>query len=156
MKRLPGSLLCGAALLAAASADTQAQVEASRKEPSILGLWRNPKGTIDVRIDSCRDRLCGVIERASPKAVEDAHEAGVDNLIGTALLENYRASGKGRWTGTVYVPDMGNRFSSHMTMVGTNQLKISGCILGGLICKSQVWTRVQARPSSAAAPSPGA
>ena len=166
MKFVSGSLLCGAALLVAAPMQAQApaqgapqgsvQVQAPVQEDSILGLWRNPRGTIDVRIDGCGNLLCGVIARASPQAVADAREAGVENLVGTALLEDYRPAGKRRWTGTVYVPDMGNRFSSHMTLVSPGQLKIAGCILGGLICKSQTWTRLPAQPRGTGSALPAA
>jgi uncharacterized protein (DUF2147 family) len=41
---------------------------------------------------------------------------------------------------------MGRRFSSQINELPTGQLKIKGCILGGLICKSQVWTRIDHIP----------
>tara|TARA_B100000678_G_scaffold287513_1_gene294236 strand:+ start:792 stop:1196 length:405 start_codon:yes stop_codon:yes gene_type:complete len=110
--------------------------------PTINGGWRNPSGTIEVRIAPCNAGLCGVITRASADAIADAKDAGVDNLIGTQLLEDYRPAGANRWTGRVYVPDMKGRFASHMALISPNQLKISGCVLGGLLCRSQSWTRV--------------
>jgi len=106
-----------------------------------IGLWQNPKKTILVRTHSCGALLCGNIVWAGPKAIADAREAGVMSLVGTELLSNYHASGTGRWTGQVYVPDQGRRFYSTIELQNANSLRISGCILGGLICKHQEWTR---------------
>ncbi len=106
-----------------------------------FGLWQNPKGTIIVHTHSCGQLLCGDIVWAGPKAIADARDAGVTSLIGTELLSGYRASGAGRWTGQVYVPDQGRRFASKIELKNPNSLRISGCILGGLICKHQEWTR---------------
>jgi uncharacterized protein (DUF2147 family) len=36
---------------------------------------------------------------------------------------------------------MGRTFYSTITRLNPQALKISGCILGGLICKAQVWHR---------------
>ena len=63
------------------------------------------------------------------------------HLIGTELLRSYRSDGPGRYKGEVYVPDMGRTFYSTIEQHGANDLKISGCILHGLICKSQDWHR---------------
>lgn len=106
-----------------------------------IGLWQNPKGTLMVRTRSCGQQLCGNIVWAGPKAISDAREAGVSTLIGTELLIDYRPSGHGHWTGQVYVPDQGRRFYSTIEQKNANSLKISGCILGGLLCKHQEWTR---------------
>lgn len=106
-----------------------------------IGLWQNPKGTILVQTRHCGQLLCGNIIWAAPRAIADARDAGVTTLVGTELLSDYRASGAGRWTGRVYVPDQGRRFYSTIELRTPDSLRISGCILGGLICKRQDWTR---------------
>ena len=106
-----------------------------------IGVWQNPKGTIRVRTRLCGNLLCGNIVWASAKAMADARDAGVNSLIGTELLSDYRHSGAGLWTGQVYVPDQGRRFYSTIEQKGPNDIRISGCILGGLLCKRQDWTR---------------
>jgi uncharacterized protein (DUF2147 family) len=132
MKRL-GVLAALAALTLAAPA--------MAGQGSADGIWRNPRGTIDVRIQPCGEQLCGVIARASPEAMQDAKDAGIANLIGIELLKDYRKTGPTRWDGTVYVPDMGHSFSSHIEQISPTELKISGCLIGGWLCKSQLWTR---------------
>ena len=106
-----------------------------------IGLWRNPKQTIEVRTGMCGAELCGTVVAASSTARADARDAGVTHLIGTALLRNYRQTGPDSWSGRVFVPDMGRVFASRIAVLPPNRLRISGCILGGLVCKSQVWTR---------------
>ena len=125
-----------ALLLAASTGLAQPQPAVSP-----IGVWQNPKGTIRVRTRPCGELLCGNIVWASPVALADARDAGVSSLIGTELLSDYRATGAGRWTGQVYVPDQGRRFYSTIEVRNPNSLRISGCILGGLICKHQEWTR---------------
>lgn len=109
--------------------------------PTPIGIWQNPKGTLLVHTRNCGRLLCGDIVWAGPQAIADAREAGVNSLIGTELLIGYRPTGNGRWAGQVYVPDEGRRFYSTIEVDSPNSLRISGCILGGLICKHQEWTR---------------
>jgi uncharacterized protein (DUF2147 family) len=72
----------------------------------------------------------------------DAREAGVTTLVGTELLEDYRPIGAGKWTGRVYIPDRRASYYSIIEQVNRDRLKISGCILHGLLCKSQLWHRI--------------
>lgn len=109
--------------------------------PAPIGLWQNPTNTLLVRTYNCGMKLCGNIVWAQPKAIADARAAGVTALVGTELLIGYHSSGVGRWTGQVYVPDQGRRFYSTIEVESQNSLRISGCILGGLICRHQEWTR---------------
>jgi uncharacterized protein (DUF2147 family) len=129
-------LFLNIASLAALAGSAQATTTATP-----FGLWQNPRGTILVRTHGCGALLCGNIVWAGPQAIADARAAGVSALVGTELLSDYRASGTGRWTGKVYVPDEGRRFYSTIELKSANSLRISGCIFGGLICKHQEWTR---------------
>jgi uncharacterized protein (DUF2147 family) len=109
----------------------------------VLGSWINPRGSVTVTTGACRDRLCGWVSHANAEALTDANDAGIPHLVGTTLLQDYRPKGAGHWAGRVYVPDMGRTFYSTIDQQGPDQLKISGCILGGLFCRSQLWHRVK-------------
>jgi uncharacterized protein (DUF2147 family) len=109
--------------------------------PNVVGNWINPRGTVKVQTGDCAGKLCGWVIWAAPQALADARDSGVTRLVGTELLRNYRRTASGRYQGQVYVPDMGHAFYSTIEQQGANNLKISGCILGGLICKSQIWRR---------------
>lgn len=122
-----------ALLLAAASA--------ASPSAAILGTWHNPKNSVAVRTGRCGDKLCGWVIRASDKTQRDVADKGYPPLIGTALLREYKADGKQRWAGQIYVPDMGRAFGSTVTMVDGDTLNVRGCLIGGFICKSQIWRR---------------
>lgn len=135
------ALCVAAATSAQASGPVRPSTAPTSRDP-IFGTWTNPRRTIVVKTSLCGSELCGEIVAAGTEAQNDAREAGVEHLIGTELLQNYRKTGSGRWTGTVFVPDMARSFSSHIVQRSPDVLRISGCILGGLICKSQDWTRI--------------
>lgn len=114
----------------------------SAAEANIVeGIWINPRGTVAVKTGPCGTRLCGHIVWASPVAVADARDSGVSQLIGLELLQDYKFSGARRWTGRVFVPDMGRSFSSTIEQLSAHDLKIQGCLIGGFLCKSQTWHR---------------
>jgi len=141
---LTGALLLvlGASLATAgAQAKPLARPDAQAEMQAIAGTWINPKGSVAVHASNCGARLCGWVSWASPTALNDAAEAGVPRLVGTELLQDYRPGTGGRWSGRVYVPDMGRSFQSTIEPVDAEHLKISGCILGGLFCRSQIWRR---------------
>jgi uncharacterized protein (DUF2147 family) len=106
-----------------------------------LGLWKNPKGTVVVRTDTCGTNLCGTVVWASQEAIADARDGGNGRLIGMQLLHGYHRDRPGHWTGDVYVPNMGRSFYSTIVRKGANQLVIAGCILHGFICRHQEWSR---------------
>lgn len=137
MKRSIGSLLL-AAMIATSSA--------ALAQPTPGSLWLNPRGTVAVQTGACNGKLCGWIVWANPTAIADARESGVDRLIGTELLEDYEADGPGMWSGEVYVPDMGRHFSSTITQLNPSSLRIKGCLIGGFLCKSQDWQRIETLP----------
>lgn len=133
-----------ACLIAPASAPAGAVAQPSG-DP-VTGLWINPYHSVAVRNHFCGNALCGQVVWASPDAQADAHESGVSNLIGLDLLQNYHAHSPGTWKGVALVPDMGRKFSSQIEVLSPSRIRISGCILHGLICKSQVWTRIGELP----------
>lgn len=126
--------------VAAAPAIAVAPVSA-QPTAELLGHWVNPRGSVVVETQACGTHLCGRVSWASAEALQDAKDAGIDSLIGIELLRDYNPSASGTWRGHVYVPDMGRTFYSTIDMDGPDALRISGCILGGLICKSQIWHR---------------
>lgn len=140
MRRLSG-LLAAALILAPMPAPAAVQAP-------IDGLWLNPKGSVAVRTGPCGAKLCGWVAWANAKATKDAIDSGVTRLIGTALLENYTLSGTDLWQGTVFVPDMGHRFSSTIARVNPDTLRIKGCLIGGFFCKSQIWHRIERLPGA--------
>lgn len=117
---------------------------------AIEGVWSNPTDSVRVRTGHCGDSVCGWVIWANDKARADAERKSGGPLIGAKLLRDYRVSGKARWTGRLYVPDMDSTFGSTITMVGTRTIRVKGCVIGGLLCKSQDWHRVAGNGEMAA------
>ncbi|OYU14894.1 MAG: hypothetical protein CFE37_08385 [Alphaproteobacteria bacterium PA4] len=110
------------------------------------GVFRNPSGSVHVRLADCGKQLCGTIVKADAKARADAARAGQTKLIGLQLFRNLLpvATEKGaprRWEGQVYIPDKDRTVSGSAELNGRT-LTVKGCLLGDALCKAQDWVRV--------------
>jgi uncharacterized protein (DUF2147 family) len=114
-------------------------------EPGPTGYWINPAGSVIVEISLCgEDILCGHVRWASDKAAADARVHGTDPLMGIELLHRFAPSGERRWKGILFVPDLGRTSRAELRMIDDGQLKITGCAVGRMLCKSQTWSRTAA------------
>jgi uncharacterized protein (DUF2147 family) len=64
-------------------------VTASAKA-ELEGQWRNPKGSVVVKVEQCGNAYCGIVVRASDKARANARKGGTANLVGTRILSGLR------------------------------------------------------------------
>ena len=126
------SLLLAAAALAAAQTPPEA---------SIQGQWRSPGGNSIIAISPCGDQLCGTVAWASAKARQDARKA-TDQLVGTQLLTALQQGADGRWQGKLFIPDKNMRVTAKLQLISADQLKVSGCLAGKSLCRSDLWTRL--------------
>jgi len=98
------------------------------------GEWLRDNGRSRVRIGNCGEHLCGTIswlaDRSGP------------SKVGQRVLYNMKQTGAGKWSGNAFNPEDGKTYSGSMTISG-NALITSGCVLGGLICRSVNWTRTK-------------
>ena len=101
--------------------------------------WRSPGGNSIIDIAPCGSALCGTVAWASEKAKEDARKA-TEQLIGTQLLTGLHEKKPGRWQGKLFIPDKNMRVTAKLQLVGSEQLKVSGCA-AAVLCSSQVWSR---------------
>ena len=115
------------------TASTQAALE---------GHWKNPKGSVVVRVSSCGDAYCGVVIEASDKAKATAKKGGTPNLIGTRILSGMKPVGDGTYKGQAFDPKRNIRAPATIRLLGSSTLVVKGCLISGIICKEQRWTRV--------------
>jgi len=113
-------------------------------EMALEGYWRNPSGSVILSIAPCGDALCGRVQWASDKALADARKSGTDPLVGLELLSGFVPKGENRWKGRLFVPDLKKTSNAEVRQLDRDQVKVTGCAVGRLICKSQVWTRLEA------------
>ena len=100
----------------------------------ILGTWLRDNGAEQVKFEPCGDAICGDIEWLKPGS-------GLNAKVGKRLFFDTRPSGANPWTGKAASSDTGSIYSGKMSVEGST-LTTSGCIAGGLICKSASWSRV--------------
>ena len=127
---------------------------ASAADP--IGTWYTAGNRSQVRIGHCGgNALCGGImwlkDPIDPKTgmpwtdINNPDPAKRTRpLIGVRIvLDLTPSSAPDKWQGQVYNADDGRTYSGYLTMTGANALELKGCVFGGLICKSETWTRAR-------------
>ena len=106
----------------------------------IEGRWKSPGGNSIIDIAPCGASLCGTVAWASAKAIQDSRKT-TDQLIGTQLLTNLTERSHGRWQGRLFIPDKNMRVTAKIQLENPRQLRVSGCLAGRALCKSELWNR---------------
>ncbi|WP_276199649.1 DUF2147 domain-containing protein [Chelatococcus sp. XZ-Ab1] len=151
MKHAARSLGTNVASLAGLIGLTLAAPAASAQE--VNGQWLTQGGKARVNIASCGAKLCGTIvwlrepndEAGQPKRDERNVDASKRNrpLIGVPVLLGMSREDSGRWKGEIYNAEDGKTYTAFLTPVSATEVKVEGCVMGGLICKEQRWTRAR-------------
>jgi uncharacterized protein (DUF2147 family) len=123
---------CRAFALASALSAVQALSVGPALAGDPSGLWKRDNGEARIRIGKCGNGLCGrVVWVQDPKRKGD---------IGKLVLNNMVGNGPNSWVGKAYNPLDDKTYTGKMTLSG-NSLTTSGCIMGGMMCKSMSWMR---------------
>jgi uncharacterized protein (DUF2147 family) len=133
-------LVMATSAASATASDTSANSAASATASDVaapVGEWQIADGTANVAIRPCGPDLCGFVTWSKNAA----------NVIGREVLIDMKPNGD-LWSGTVVNAVDGMRYDARMSLVSDDVLKIQGCVLGGIFCGGQQWSRVKA--SSAA------
>lgn len=96
------------------------------------GVWLRDNGNSRVRFAKCGDNICGTLVW-----VKDADSP---SKPGQRIFYDMKESGANAWTGKAFNPEDGKTYSGRMTLSG-NTITTSGCVLGGMICRSVSWRR---------------
>jgi uncharacterized protein (DUF2147 family) len=131
--------LIGAALLPSFAAD-----------PS--GTWKTEEGRATVRMADCGGALCGTIvalkepndpQTGKPKLDKNNVDPGQRGrpIVGIQIVSALTPAGANKWAGQIYNPEDGKTYNANVLLRDANTLNVQGCILGGIICKTQTWTR---------------
>jgi uncharacterized protein (DUF2147 family) len=112
------------------------------------GEWLIEDGDARVRIAPCGADLCGSvawIKEGSPTVdVNNPDPAKRSRpLLGSEVLLGLKPSGTNEWTGSLYDAENGRTYVGKLTIVDERHVKVAGCVLGGLICETQTWTRTR-------------
>jgi uncharacterized protein (DUF2147 family) len=118
-----------------------------------FGTWLTGDKKGKVKIVNCGGALCGnlvwVEEPMDPdtnKPKTDKHNTDASKqtrpLVGIPIVLSMKPSGTAdRWDGQVYNAEDGNTYSGSFIMTSATSAQLKGCVMGGLICKTQIWAR---------------
>lgn len=109
---------------------------------AIEGQWTNPKRSVVVEVARCGAAYCGTVVKATEKAKAKARKGGTANLVGTQILSGLKPIGNGRFRGRAFVPKRNAHATATVRQLGDDAMQVQGCILGGLLCDNERWTRV--------------
>jgi uncharacterized protein (DUF2147 family) len=109
------------------------------------GDWLTENGAAVIRIEPCEnDALCGAIAWVKKPGTDrnnpDPAKRNVD-VVGLPILLGMRLVSENRWEGQVYNAENGKNYLAYISLVEPDVLKIRGCVLGGLFCGGEKWTR---------------
>jgi uncharacterized protein (DUF2147 family) len=124
-------ILLAAALLAAPALACADPIE---------GLWQTQPDEgayAQVQIAPCGPAFCGTIV----KSFRGGAPIQSPN-IGRQIVIDMRPAGDGTYAGKVWRPSNGKTYVGKIALKG-DAMKLSGCVLGGLICAGQDWTRLR-------------
>jgi uncharacterized protein (DUF2147 family) len=96
--------------------------------------------------------LCGVIvalkepndpATGRPQTDTENEDASLRNrpVVGVRVVIGMKPAGGARWTGQLYNAEDGKTYDGSLELTGAETLKVEGCIMGGLLCQAQIWTR---------------
>lgn len=123
-----------------------AAAPAARADPmaEIVGRWRDSDGESEIAIARCGPALCGrIVWLKEPRIDRFNPDAALRTraLLGMHVLSGFVPDASGTLTGNGYNPADGKTYRTTMALAGPQSLVVRGCVLGGLICDDDTWTR---------------
>jgi uncharacterized protein (DUF2147 family) len=91
----------------------------------IEGNWRTQSGAT-AAISNCGGSFCITLKSSKHKGKQ---------------IGKMSAQGESEYAGSITDPETDKTYSGKGSISGST-LKMKGCVLGGLICKSQTWTKL--------------
>jgi uncharacterized protein (DUF2147 family) len=127
--------------VAAAAALALMASAAFAAEPS--GTWLSTTGQTKVRIAPCGGAWCGTILWVRGPEQNDVNNPDAAKhskpLVGSVMIYNMKPDGDA-YKGSLYDYTSGKTYTGKLKANG-DTLELSGCVLGGLICQSENWSR---------------
>ena len=94
------------------------------------GVWKRSNGA-HIKVFNCGGGL-GMRVTKSP----------TPSKVGKTIMCGAKPNGKNKWKGSLHNLDDGQTYLGYVKLHGKS-LSLSGCVLGGLICKSDTWHRIR-------------
>ena len=125
-------------------------VSASADPADPTGEWLVAKRVARIKIVNCDNRLWGVVAWEATPGVDSNNPDPTKRTrptLGMPILLGMEKVDANEWKGEIYNAEDGKKYSSSISLLNPDLLKVQGCVLG-ILCGGENWTRV---PSTAAA-----
>lgn len=99
-----------------------------------FGTWVRPSTGATVSFYDCGGKLCAKIVGQKDPAKKDT--------IGKVIMSGAAKTGANTWKGNLLNTDNGQTYAGVVTLESAKALKLEGCVLGGVICTGETWTKV--------------
>lgn len=99
----------------------------------IFGAWLRDDGAARVMVAPCGGAIC-----ATNVWIRNPQEQG--EKVGDRLVFHIKPTSD-EWTGSAYDPQRKLSLSARLKALG-DRMTTSGCVLGGLFCRTTKWTRM--------------
>ncbi len=109
------------------------------------GTWLSESGKTKVHIAPCGVAFCGTIVWVAGPQQNDVNNPNaakhVRPLVGSTMIYEMKPDGDS-YKGALYDYTSGKTYTGKLKANG-DTLELSGCVLGGLICRSENWSRAK-------------
>lgn len=121
----------------AAAAAVMLTVTAAQAD-DITGVWVSPRSDtgsfLELELSPCGEAVCGVIVAV--------HDGGDPANVGKQMVWDMVLGDDGVYSdGEVWAPDDDKVYVGEMRLIDADTLGLSGCVLGGLICRESAFVR---------------
>ncbi len=113
--------------------------------PDPIGEWLVADGTARIKIEPCNKALWGVIAWTKEPGYDENNPDPAKRdrpIIGVPILLSMKKVEPNKWEGEVYNAENGKTYTSYISLVKADVLRIEGCALAGFFCGGENWTRV--------------
>jgi uncharacterized protein (DUF2147 family) len=109
------------------------------------GDWLVEDGTAKIRIAICGGSLWGVVgwekvpggkDTANPDPAKRTRDT-----LGMPILIDMKPAGADKWSGEIYNARDGKMYQASVELQSDSALKVRGCVMGGLFCGGETWSR---------------
>jgi uncharacterized protein (DUF2147 family) len=121
------------------------------------GIWLVEDKSAQIQLENCNGLLWGMViwERMPGRDDENPDPALRGRpTLGIPIVLGMRPVVQGPetvWHGQIYNAMNGRTYDASIKLLSPDVLHLEGCVLGGLFCGGQDWTRVKAPQSNAGA-----
>ena len=112
-----------------------------------VGTWKDTETGATTQIYSCGGGIC--VKVVTPSKGREADNNNPDpklkgrSMAGVTIMTGAVKDGADRWKGQLYNSEDGKTYSGWVIVKSKDEVKLEGCVLAGIICKSRVWRRAQ-------------